>query len=410
MMKMRNLITITLLLISASLISQSNEANAKTVKQFLHETYFERLYTYEPVLMHRNFISSIKTTMSRYAKGADSTSKLKRQVTFRRDGRTKQLVEWYEYYQSPSITDFKYDGIGNLIEYRRWTSAGYPNGFGKADKEVERIFFQYDKNRLSHVFSYSQRNGQEYLTLNYCDSLSYQLNNSKVSIIRGNGNHEIHRYYLKPHFIYPVNKSYVNEFINDQTELLVELPGQKILKNDECPYSNQILITLQEITGIQCLPKNIVTASKGGLFWSMEPPKDTMEVIFGDTNLQSQDNTIYIDTMGQKIYVKSHFFMSEPTSLENRNTSTFTTQIYDYDLILRETREIRESSRGVREYRKDSSKTSFEYFVFGLPKRKTENHYYFVPANDTGPLDGPEIGYYRSSVYEEVSEVEHWEW
>ncbi|MFT7612591.1 MAG: hypothetical protein ACI9J3_001554 [Parvicellaceae bacterium] len=412
---MRELITILFCCISYLGISKTNESEKQLdkanpeVQNFLYETYFKRLYKYEPSLIRENKIEILKITMNRNTPGVEDTSNLKQKVTFRKDGRPKQMVEWHEYYATPTIIDYSYDSLGNLVEYRHWTSVGYPSGTGKADREVERIFFNYHQNQLTNVFNYSQRNSNKYLTLNYCDSLSYQLENLKVTIIKGNGNHINIRYQSNPRFVYPINKNSIREFITEKPEPLVELPGQEILRNKDCPYSNKTLIMLQEITGRKCLPKEIINACNEGLFWSMESTEDTLEVIFDRSSLSSQKNTVYIDTVGQEIFVKSHYSMSEPTSLENRITSTFTTQIYDYALILRQTNEIRESSRGIREYSKDSSQTYFTYFDFGLMQGKEQIHYYPIIPSDTGALDHPEKPYYRISTYREETRLVIWE-
>jgi hypothetical protein len=400
---MRELITILFCCISYLGISKTNESEKQLdkanpeVQNFLYETYFKRLYKYEPSLIRENKIEILKIKMNRNTPGVDSISKLKQKVTFRKDGRPKQMVEWHEYYATPTIIDYSYDSLGNLVEYRHWTSVGYPSGTGKADREVERIFFNYHQNQLTNVFNYAQRNDNKYLTLNYCDSLSYHLENSKVKIIKGNGNHVNTRYKSKPSFIYPINKYGVKEFIASQSKV------------KECLYTNKTLRILQNITKLECLPKDIANFCKGELLWKMEPTNDTLEVIFDRSSLSSQKNTVYIDTVGREIFVKSHFSMSEPTSLENRITSTFTTQIYDYALVLRQTNEISESSRGIREYSKDSSQTYFTYFDFGLMQGKEQIHYYPIIPSDTVALDHPEKPYYRISTYREETQLVIWE-
>ena len=412
---MRKLITVLLCSLSCLGLSQTNKVDKKSdegdkaVNRFIYETYFKRLYKYEPSIIQENKIETLTINAKRKTEGSPNSSKLKQKVLFRKDGRPKQMVEWYEHYPTPTITDYSYDSLGNLVEYRLRTSPGHPTGTGKLGREIEHLFFTYNKNQLTKTFSYSQRKGYDYLTLNYCDSLSFQLENKKVSIIRGNANDSKIIFKSKPRFIYPIYKKKVNEFVATDPALVAPV-GQKSLWTQSCAYSNKTLIALQEITGLQCLNTDIVNVCKGvGVFWKTDSAVETPELIFDIKSLSTREDAIYVDTITKTIYVKTHFFISEPTSLENRNTSNETTQIYDYSLILRQTNEVRESSRGQREYIKDSTQTFFTYYDFGLVQRKVESSYYIRPRSDSGDLYIPEKKYYSVSTYEEETELKTWE-
>jgi hypothetical protein len=158
---------------------------SQTLSRQLYEHYFKGLYKYEPAMVRENNISSLEVFASEMLGDEVIYQGKKEWVDFRKDGRPIQQITWDVYHRDSIITDFSYDSLGNLVEFRQWI----PKRSNMDPlRELEHAFFQYEVGYLIKVFSYSMKNGDNYSTLNYCDSLNYSADKQKVSILHGNAN------------------------------------------------------------------------------------------------------------------------------------------------------------------------------------------------------------------------------
>jgi hypothetical protein len=103
------------------------------------------------------------------------------------------------------------------------------------------------------------------------------------------------------------------------------------------------------------------------------------KVTFERAAFDSLTSAFFIDTLERRLFIKSNSFFSQPTSLEDRITHTRSIDRYNFQMQLLISESIRETSRGQREYIRDSSQTFYTYFDFGLLQHKQEYHYQTFP-------------------------------
>ena len=398
---MKNIIAIIFSALSCLCFAQTINSDWKTIdadkplNRILYEQYFKSLYHYEPSIIRENNIAYLEVKSNRKIGDSLVFSRINQKASFREDGRPIHVVEWNEYPQDSMFKDYSYDSLGNLIEYRYW----FPKEgiYGKKEiGEISHLIFHYTDNLLTKVFGYSNSNGSNNSTLYLYDTLSYNLIEQKVSIFHGNANKIIH---------YAFNEK---ESINKSTD-------KESIWETDCVYYNPALNELQRLTGKQCFNRDIINLFNGVSLGPLgfEPITKIQAMTFDTLNFFKDNNAVFVDTLNQKIYIKQNFTTMQPTSLEDRITNTQSIQTYDYLLRLIQTESVRESSRGQREYSKDSSQTFYTYFNFGILQRKLEFHYiktkYHTNLHIT-TSGKPELGEkeYFEFINEEETTIKTW--
>lgn len=344
----------------------------KPLDRFLYETYFKQLFKYEPAMIRENHISHLKVISKQKIGDSLISSSVNHKILFRQDGRPMQMVEWSTYYHDSLITDYSYDSLNNLIECNVWSPSHKYAMNGKLIKS--RSQFIYQGRKLFKVLNFYNPNGGNNLQLNRYDSLSSSLFESKITIFYGA--------LAKANVIVNPNshKLPLVKFNRFQVYNFVE-SNEKYFDDEsfwavECTFMDTTLIKLQKLTGNLCFSNYEVNVIKnnGNIFSPFENENLPIHPKLNQ-NMVKIGKQLYIDTSEQRIYKYQNFFYSEPTSLENRNTSTNSVSIYNYAMRLLKVESVRESSRGQYEYGKDSSETYFSYFDFGLLQLKQEFHY-----------------------------------
>jgi hypothetical protein len=383
----------------------------QTLNRQLYTNYFKRLYTYEPSMIRENKIESLEVISTHKTGDSIISQEIKEKASFRKDGRPIQLITWDEYHRESMITNYSYDSLGNLVEYRCWVPKYSQHD---ENKELEQVFFHYEAERLTKVFSYSMKNGDNYSTLNYCDTLSYDPKQTKVSILRGNATGSKILFTSTPQFIYPVFATGNKQFTSTEKDLASKPVDKEMCWQKSCIYSNSVMKEIQRLTGRTCLNEVIVNGclSLRALHFSkaeVEKPKQPSQLIDDQSNV----DYFYIDTLEQKLVIQSSNTFSQPTSLEDMITSTTSTQQYDYSLRLLQVDEVRNCSRGQREHSNNSSQTFYTYFDFGLLKRKLKFQYWNNNAYNQIEIIKNESEQEPSKVnpamiYEEKVEIKTW--
>lgn len=316
-------------------------------------------------MIRENNINSLEVFASE-KQGDEVTYQGKKEwVDFRKDGQPIQQITWDVYHRDSIITDYSYDSLGNLIEYFHWIPK---RSRYEELKVLEQVFFQYEAGKLIKVLSYSMKNGDNYSTLNYCDSLSYSLDKQKVRILHGNANGTNVVYQKNPRFIYPFNTKIQIDLVATEQEQLDKPIDNEDSWSTPCNFINPDLKKIQSRIKNKCLNRGIIT-SYG--FERISTPKVTFERSVFD----SLTEVFFVDTLNQWLFIKSNSFFSQPTSLEDRITHTRSIDRYNFQMQLLISESIRETSRGQREYSHDNSQTFYTYFEFGLLRRKLEYHY-----------------------------------
>jgi hypothetical protein len=385
------------------LANQDAKIETKPLDRILYERYFKRLYKYEPAVIRENNISYLEVVSKQKIGDSLISTGLNHKIEFRKDGRPIQMTEWFDYHRDSLISDFSYDSLGNLLECHIWKPTfNYRNG-EMIKKDKSRNIFKYNNLSLYIVLNYDNNYSNRDLTLRSCDSLSYNIQNQKVSIFHGNSKRSIIIYKSNPTFIYPIhsdNTEYFEWITNRENEKPVDKESEWKLN---CNYSKSVLKDLQKITGENCINRLLVSSVRGGgvniFSTGIQPEITSLEFI--KENMISDNNIIYVDTLQKLISVKQSFFISEPTSLENRNTSTNSIKTYDFAMRLVKIESVSQSSRGQFESSRDSSETYFTYYDFGLMKLKQEIHY---NINHNGNQFNNE----KSWIKEEETVIKRW--
>lgn len=421
---MRIIATIFLLTLIAHGYSQTEikkpiELN-QPLNRFLYERYFRNLYKYEPYLIRENRIAYLE--VRRTEKIGDSVifSKVTEKVFFRKDGRPSQVITgWDDNYQDSACTDYSYDSLGNLVEYRQW----YRNKYNKETEVVkEHLVFQYMNEQLTKVFRYSTSNGSGYLSLNFCDSLSYDLNEHRLSIVPCTPPWPVIVYGQKPQFNYTVDPNTISTYNFIEAENIDKpVDDENVWRKTDCVYYDPVLLELQSLTGKKCLNQDIVNACNGvcsgisGLstFYHFEQTNELPKLTFNSAIFYKKENVIFVDTVVQFIYVKQKFTTVKPTSLEDLVTTTSLIQLYDYSMRLMHVESVREHGRGP-EHGKDSTETFYTFYSSGLMQKKVEVHYYknqytITYGQSSGESSVQSMDYSPGMIYEEEIEIKTWE-
>lgn len=338
----------------------------QTINRQLYERYFKQLYTYEPAMVRENNIDSLEVFYSK--KWGDETwlQGKKESISFREDGRPIQRITWEIYDRDSVMEHYRYDSLGNLVEYRQWIPKGINE---REDKVLRNQFYQYRDNLLINVFCYSMINGNNYLTLRFCDSLSYSADFQKITITHGGADGSEVIFNKIPQFSYPVKARNNTVFIATEKARPDKPVDKEIFWSAPCNYSVPELKEIQSRMKTPCLNPLVVQS-----FYMLQSKKD-LKVTYDRAVLGLSVNAFFIDTLEQRLFVKNSRYSRQPTSLEDRETRTISTDRYNFQMQLLISESIEERSRGKREYSVDSSQTIYTYFNFGLLQRKLEYIY-----------------------------------
>jgi hypothetical protein len=381
----------------------------KTIDRFLYEMYFKHLYKYEPSVIRENKISNLVLKETKKIGDSIISSELKHKIEFRKNGRPKQMTEWFDYQKYALISDYSYDSLGNLIEYHIWSSTHNFRDDKKIKKSKTRYFFEYENGLLNKVIHYENNFNNRQLTLRSCDSLSCKIEEKKITIFHGNSDKLTIEFTLKPTFIYPTQTASIENFVFTESKDTNKYTDKESLWEIDCKYSNLVLIELQSLTNNLCLNNTIVNACKGSSSFFSSDPKDlAVEIRYGEKKEIMSSDVISVDTIKKQIYIKQNYMISEPTSLENRNTISNSLLTFDYSLNLIKNEAIIEKSRGEHEYSKDSIETYFTYFNFDMLQRKVTLHYNQNLNNYWGiySKDNKQGKDFQARVVEEETEIE----
>lgn len=357
---------------NVSCLNNSEITLDKPLNRFLYERYFKQLFKYEPALIRENKISHLEVVSRQKIGDSLISSTVNYKISFRKDGRPIQMVEKNDYYGDSLITDYTYDSLDNLIECNVWKPEYF---YDTAPRLVKsRSCFIYRGRNLLKVISFYNPTDSYYLKLNRFDSISTSLFESKFTIYYGQ--------LTNSNIVVAANSVSLPKVKFNQFQKYNFIESSEMYFDDEsrwdveCTFSDSILLKLQSITGKLCYSKaELRLIRRYGNFFNSNDIKEITINQFIDHDLFEVDTQLFVDTMEQKIYRYQNSFMSEPTSLENRNTSTNSVSIYDYTMCLVKVESVSERSRGQHEYNRDSSETTFTYFDFGLMKLKREVHY-----------------------------------
>lgn len=342
---------------------------SQTTDRYLYEYYFKRLYTYEPAMMRENKIDSLEV-VSFEKRGDEVTYRgRKEQISFRQDGRPIRQINRADYGKDSTVSDYSYDRLGNLVEFRRWIPKRISY---QEDRVLERQFYQYESNQLVKVFSYAMVDGNNYLTLRFCDSLSYSPDLQKVTIIHGNADGSKVIFNKTPKFSYPFKAQNNTIFTATEKNRSDKPVDKESYWSVSCTYSNPELKEIQSRMKTTCLNPSVVQS-----FYMLQSKK-ALKITYDRAAFGLSADAFFIDTLEQRLFVKSEHHFRQPTSLEDRVAHTHSTDRYNFQMQLLITESIRESSRGQREHSRDSSQTFYFYFDFGLLQRKLQ---YIYPSS-----------------------------
>lgn len=335
---------------------------SQTTDRYLYEYYFKQLYRYEPAMMRENKIDSLEVVSFQKRGDEETDQGRKEQLSFREDGRPIRQINRADYGKDSTVSDYSYDRLGNLVEFRRWIPKHISY---QEDRVLERQFYQYENNQLVKVFSYAMVDGNNYLTLRFCDSLSYSQDLQKVTIMHGNADGSKVIFNKTPKFSYPF-KAQNNTIFTATEKNRSDKPVDKESSwSVSCTYPNPELKEIQSRIKTSCLNPVFIQAFQGS----------GARLTYNRKVFDEKSTSCFIDTLEQRLFVKSDMYFRLPTSLEDRETKTLSTDRYNFQMQLLISESVRESSRGQREHSRDSSQTFYFYFDFGLLQRKLQYHY-----------------------------------
>lgn len=354
------------------LILISNFSFSQTLERQLYTKYFKPCFVYEPAVIRKQHVEVLEIQSSEYRKDSLTFTALKEKAIFRKDGRPCSHVIYEDFHRDSTLYDYRYDTLGNLIEYKKWKPK---NRWERHDVVLEHVYFKYSNSRLEQVFSYYMSDEWNTEILQRCDSLNYESNQGTLVIYSGNEKGFKIGLTKDMRFIYPINTRATLVLTATVNKTLAPPVDDEAMWNEQCVYESENLKMIQKITGTRCIDRNIQDAARV-LSYSVRDSlnRKDMEISMPMHHMMQNSRALILDTVHKELIVKSELLSIQPTSMEDRVTRTVCYQYFTYDMRLQRTETREESSRGTREFFVFNSFVDFLYFDFGFVSKKREVH------------------------------------
>lgn len=326
-------------------------AFGQSIERQLYVRYFKSLYPYEPAVVRDQQMEEVSEWRTNQWQH-DTLTKRTKFAQFRSDGRPTLYTVKQPYGGDSLIFSFRYDSLNNLVEYKLW-SPHYVTYHGT--KYFAHNVYRYDGNRLKTVQMYAYNESWSMERLIQTDSLVYTNDEKSVTIHSGKNT-----VVLK------------TEVASGEKEKVID---RETDWKQPCKSIDAVLQPIQRIFQVDCLSDFIQQSGEQNTIFYEEEVDHGGRLVFTESEFKQLSTGYFLDTLKKELFTKSLISIIEPTSLEDRHTTTKSVSYFSPDLRLDYTIAICETSRGTYEYRIDSIQTFYAYTLFGWQQQRMEYHY-----------------------------------